>query len=64
MITKLYEVTCDRCGACINHYIGNRPTMHELKSDCGKVIISGSKTILICNGCIDKMFKMFKIWKR
>lgn len=33
MITKWYEVTCDCCGAAINHYIEWKPTKKELKAD-------------------------------
>lgn len=32
-IIKCYEVTCDYCGTCINHYIGRKPTMQELRND-------------------------------
>ncbi len=39
MITKLYEVSCDYCGTCINHYIGNKPTNKELIND-GFVVIN------------------------
>lgn len=33
MITKLYEVTCDFCGTCMNHYIGKKPNNDELIKD-------------------------------
>lgn len=33
MIQKWYEVTCDYCGAVINHYIGRKPTKDELEAD-------------------------------
>ena len=33
MIQKWYEVTCDYCGAGINHYIGSRPTREMLEAD-------------------------------
>lgn len=33
MIQKWYEVTCDYCGAGINHYIGCRPTRKMLEGD-------------------------------
>lgn len=52
MITKVYEVTCDKCGVCINHYIRYKPTMKELRHDCGKVIIRNGKIITICDKCI------------
>lgn len=32
MIQKWYEVTCDYCGAGINHYIGRRPTREMLEA--------------------------------
>lgn len=33
MVTRVYEVTCDYCGICLNRYIGKKPTMEELKVD-------------------------------
>lgn len=33
MIQKWYEVTCDYCGAAINHYASLKPTMAELEAD-------------------------------
>lgn len=33
MITKVYEVTCDYCGTGLNHYMGKKPTMEELRND-------------------------------
>lgn len=51
MITKLYEVTCDKCGVCINHYIHHKPTIKELRKDCGKVIIVNGKIKLLCDEC-------------
>ena len=41
MIQKLYEVTCDYCGTGINHYMGSRPTLKELKAD--EVICTATK---------------------
>lgn len=32
MIIKMYEVTCDYCGASIDQYIGNKPSMKRLRS--------------------------------
>lgn len=45
MITKIYEVTCDYCGTCLNHYIGKKPTMIELRDD-GFVVTA---TKVFCN---------------
>ena len=44
-LTKLYEVTCDYCGTCLNHYIGNKPSMMELRKD-GFV---ATRTRVFCN---------------
>lgn len=33
MVQKWYEVTCDYCGRCLNHYIGKKPTKNELIND-------------------------------
>ena len=33
MILKWYEVSCDQCGTCLNHYIGCKPSIKELKND-------------------------------
>lgn len=33
MIQKLYEVYCDYCGNCLNHYMGRKPTRQELIND-------------------------------
>jgi len=45
MITKVYEVTCDYCGTCLNHYIGKKPTMEELREDG----FSTTATKVFCN---------------
>lgn len=47
MIEKIYEVSCDICGTCINHYIGNKPTIKELKDD--GIIVKGNK--VYCDTC-------------
>ena len=33
MIEKWYEVTCDYCGAAINHYVKCKPTTEVMESD-------------------------------
>lgn len=45
MINKVYEVSCDNCGQCLNHYFGYKPTNKELKED-GFIVIN-NKTF--CN---------------
>lgn len=45
MITKIYKVTCDYCGATLNHYIGRKPKKDELRND-GFVITA---TKVFCN---------------
>lgn len=32
-LIKLYEVTCDYCGTGLNHYIGKKPSMMDLRED-------------------------------
>lgn len=47
---KLYEVSCDYCGTCLNHYIGRKPSMMELWED-GFV---ATRTRVFCNWrCMD-----------
>lgn len=41
MLTKWWELTCDYCGATMNHYIGNKPSNDELIQD--GFYVSGSK---------------------
>ena len=53
-ITRWYEVCCDNCGAVINHYIHYKPTIKELKKDCGSVVIHNGKVITICDECNKK----------
>lgn len=50
-VIKYYEVCCDICGAYINHYVHYKPSINHLKEDCGKVVISHSKVITICENC-------------
>jgi len=45
MMTKLYEVTCDMCGGCINHFMGKKPSSKELRED--GIIVRGDKQF--CN---------------
>ena len=51
MITKIYEVSCDNCLTVINHYMGNRPTIDEMRKD--GAILKGNKQ-LCCKKCCDK----------
>ena len=54
MIEKWYEVTCDYCGAAVNHYPGVKPTRKELEND-GLVVF---KDKVFCDQeCLDS-------WKR
>lgn len=50
MLQKWYELTCDYCGTCINHYIGRKPSREELTAD--GVITTSSKHFCsdICRG--------------
>lgn len=50
MLQKWYELTCDYCGTCINHYIGRKPSHEELRGD--GVFIQGQKHFCsdICRG--------------
>ena len=54
MIAKWYEVTCDYCGEVINHYIGRKPSIYELKAD-GAVCTATKQ--FCCSQC-------FKEWRR
>ena len=53
-ITRWYEACCNNCGAVINHYIHYKPTIKELKKDCGRVVIRNGKVITICDECNKK----------
>lgn len=50
-ITKVYEVTCDKCSKTINHYIHYKPSLKQLRKDCGIVRINNGKVITICEDC-------------
>lgn len=50
-VIKCYEVYCDICGAAINHYVHYKPSIEQLKEDCGKVVISHGKLVTICENC-------------
>ena len=50
-VTKWYEVCCDICGAAINHYFHYKPSIKQLREDCGKVVISHGKVVTICETC-------------
>lgn len=50
-VIKCYEVCCDICGAAINHYLHYKPSIEQLKEDCGKVVISNGRLVTICENC-------------
>lgn len=50
-VIKYYKVCCDICGAYINHYVHYKPSINQLKEDCGKVVISHGKLVTICENC-------------
>ena len=50
-VIKWYEVCCDICGAAINHYLHYKPSIKQLREDCGKVVISHGKLVVICKNC-------------
>lgn len=50
-VIKCYEVCCDICGAGINHYLHYKPSIKQLREDCGKVVISHGKLVVICKNC-------------
>ena len=50
-VIKRYEVCCDICGAAINHYLHYKPSITQLRKDCGKVAISNGKLVVICKNC-------------
>lgn len=51
-VRKYYEVTCDKCGQVINHYIYYKPSLKQLRKDCGIVRINNGKIITICEDCV------------
>lgn len=53
-IIKYYEVSCDICGAGIKHYIHYKPSIKQLRKDCGRVVINNGKIVTICNECNSK----------
>ena len=50
-VIKWYEVCCDICGTAINHYLHYKPSIKQLREDCGKVVISYGKLVIICKNC-------------
>lgn len=52
-ITKWYEVCCDVCGVAINHYKDYKPSLKQLREDCGKVRINNSKIRIVCKDCVE-----------
>lgn len=57
MIQKIYEVSCDKCGVAINHYLHYKPSIKQLREDCGRIRINNGKVILICKGCVEEETK-------
>lgn len=53
MIRKIYEVSCDKCGATINHYLHYKPSLKQLREDCGRVRINNGHVHLICKSCVE-----------
>lgn len=52
-ITKWYEVCCDKCGVAINHYSHYKPSIKQLREDCGRVRINNGHVCLICKSCVE-----------
>ena len=52
-ITKVYEVTCDKCGQAINHYIHYKPSLKQLRKDCGIVRINNGNIRIVCKDCVE-----------
>ena len=52
-IIKIYEVACDKCCQVINHYIHYKPSLKQLRKDCGIVRINNGKVRIICKGCVE-----------
>ena len=56
-ITKWYEVCCDKCGVAINHYSHYKPSIKQLREDCGRIRINNGKVIITCKGCVEEETK-------
>lgn len=54
MIRKWYEVSCDLCGAGLNHYAFS-PTPTDLRKDGIKVIIRNGKKLTFCDKCAQEI---------
>lgn len=52
-ITKWYEVCCDKCGVAINHYSHYKPSIKQLREDCGRVRINNGHIRIICRDCVE-----------
>lgn len=52
-ITKWYEVCCDKCGVAINHYSHYKPSIKQLREDCGRVRINNGNIRIICRDCVE-----------
>lgn len=52
-ITKWYEVCCDKCGVAINHYLHYKPSIKQLREDCGRVRINNGNIRIICRDCVE-----------
>lgn len=53
MIQKIYEVSCDKCGVAINHYLHYKPSIKQLREDCGRIRINNGHVRLICKSCVE-----------
>lgn len=56
-IRKYYEVTCEVCFKVINHYNHYKPSLKQLRKDCGIVRINNGNIYIICKDCAEKINK-------
>lgn len=52
-IRKYYEVTCEVCSKVINHYSSYKPSLKQLRKDCGIVRINNGKIRIVCKDCVE-----------
>lgn len=52
-IRKYYEVTCEVCSKVINHYSHYKPSLKQLRKDCGIVRINNGKIRIVCKDCAE-----------
>lgn len=64
-IYKYYKVYCDKCNNLIITYRDYKPSITQLRKDCGKVRINNGKPIILCESCcnIEKSIEILEEYK-